>query len=138
MPTSPSCRGGFLFPRKDAPYRKSKLNNINRSSAVCSQPQVIQQPCRIAACPQPEAETVLFDVENRSGQAQCRNAPGECRNHENNPFLHISAKRGSRKRNSLMISAGVTFSRYESNSFPALSVNTTRISGEPIRQEMAQ
>ena len=138
MPTSPAFRGGFLFPRKDAPYRKSKLNYIKCSSAVCSQPQVIQQPCRIADSPQPEAETVFLDIENCSGQAQCSNAPGECRNHENNPFLHISAKRGSRKRNSLMISAGVTFSRYESNSFPALSVKTTRISGEPMRQEMAQ
>ena len=138
MPTSPSCRGGFLFPRKDAPYSKGKLNYIKCSSAICSQPQVIQQPCRIADSPQPEAEAVLFYVENRSGQAQCRNAPGKCRNHENNPFLHISAKRGSRRRNSLMTSAGVIVSRYESNSLPALSIKTTRISGEPMRQEMAQ
>ena len=100
-----------MLPRDNAPNGKRQLNDIECGSAVKSEPKVVAQPRNIPDRPEPEAKTVLFNVENRSGQAQCRNAPGKCRNHENNPFLHISAKRGSRKRNSLMTSVGVTFSR---------------------------
>ena len=138
MTLRPSRRGAFFLPGNDAPNGKCQLNYIQCGTAVKSEPEVVAQPCGIAERPEPEAKTVLFYIEDRACETDYCDRPSECGNHAKSPFLHISAKRGFCKLNSRITSAGVTFSRYESSSFPALSVKTTRISGEPIRQEIAQ
>ena len=134
----PSRQGAFLFPSNYSPYRKSKLNNIQCGTAVKSEPKVVAEPSGIPERPEPEAKGVLFYIEYCSRQTDCRNHPSEGGDHENNPSLHISAKRGSRRRNSSITCAGVTFSRYESSSSIFPLKNATVISGEPIWQEMAQ
>lgn len=73
------------------------MDGIQHSPTEQTRRDIESEPRNISNRPQVEAKDVLPVVQDRSCEADERDDPGECRHHVKSPFLHISAKRGSRR-----------------------------------------
>ena len=108
--------GAFLSPRQYPPDGKHQLNEVQQSPAVKALPEIESQPAGIAESPQIKAPDILPNIQRRSRQTYKGNEPSKPNHHASNPFRHICANRGFRKKKRSMIAEGSTVSRYEVSS----------------------
>lgn len=108
---APVKQTGVCFsPFHNTPDGESQLDGIQHRTAVEIRPEIKRQPCDVSERPQIETGNVFFHIQHRSRQAYCRDEPSEGHNHENSPFLHISANRGVRSLNRSISSSVETVS----------------------------